>query len=129
MKIYIAAPYPWRELAAEYGRHLQDAGHIVTATWLWEAEDDEAPDKKEQYALLDLADIDRAEALLLISGYRGERAYSGGRHVEFGYALAKGKRCFILGPKEGVFHWLASVQQRDSFEDLLALFSGGICAP
>jgi hypothetical protein len=31
---------------------------------------------------------------------------TGGRHVEFGLALAQGKRVIIVGPRENVFHYL-----------------------
>jgi hypothetical protein len=31
---------------------------------------------------------------------------TGGRHVEFGLALAQGKRMIMVGPRENVFHYL-----------------------
>ena len=32
----------------------------------------------------------------------------GGRHVEFGFAMAGNKPIFVIGPKENIFHYLLS---------------------
>ena len=37
----------------------------------------------------------------------------GGRHVEYGMALAWRKRLIVIGPRENVFHELAIVEQFD----------------
>ncbi len=34
---------------------------------------------------------------------------SGGRHVEFGYALAKGKPIVLVGPQRNVFHFHSNI--------------------
>ncbi len=34
---------------------------------------------------------------------------SGGAHSELGYALALGKRCFLMGERRSLFHWHADV--------------------
>jgi hypothetical protein len=34
----------------------------------------------------------------------------GGRHVEFGYGMAKGKRLVLIGERENVFHDHPSVE-------------------
>ncbi len=37
-------------------------------------------------------------------------AARGGRHVEFGVALATGKRLCLVGPRENIFHHLPRVE-------------------
>ena len=43
----------------------------------------------------------------------------GGRHVEFGLALAAGKRLCIVGPRENIFHFLPRVEVFRSTDDLV----------
>jgi hypothetical protein len=43
----------------------------------------------------------------------------GGRHVEFGVAVASGKRLIVIGYRENVFRWLAQVAFYDGWEDFL----------
>jgi len=41
----------------------------------------------------------------------------GGRHVEFGYAIAYGKRLVIVGPLENAFYYLLNVIQFSDFAE------------
>jgi nucleoside 2-deoxyribosyltransferase len=50
---------------------------------------------------------------------RGTPSTGGGRHVEFGYALAKGKRVVVIGERENVFHHHPSVKLHASVDDWL----------
>jgi len=68
-----------------------------------------------ELALADIQDIDRAEAILLYSEDPTVGVPRGGRHVEFGYALAKGKRLFVIGPKENIFHCVDGVEHFADF--------------
>jgi hypothetical protein len=44
-----------------------------------------------------------------------------GRHVEFGYALAREKRMIVVGDvKENIFHYLPQVKHFATFEEALA---------
>jgi len=49
--------------------------------------------------------------LLFFSEPPDSHSKRGGRHVEFGLALAWGKRLMIVGPRENVFHCLPQVEQ------------------
>ena len=40
----------------------------------------------------------------------------GGRHVEFGMAIAAQKRIVVIGPRENIFHWLPMIEQFDTFD-------------
>jgi hypothetical protein len=48
----------------------------------------------------------RADAVIIFTEIPNTVLATGGRHVEFGLALAHGKRVFVVGPRENVFHYL-----------------------
>lgn len=104
MKVYIAAPYPIRDAAIAVMRELEAAGLEVTSTWL------KAPDSlNDQHARLDLADVARADVLLALNSPDWANQGTGGRHVEFGYALALQIPIVILGARTNIFHHLSDV--------------------
>lgn len=113
MKIYLAARYERRTELAGYADRLRKLGHVVTSRWL--AGNAELPVAAQ--AEMDLADIDEAEVVVSFTEPPG--VYSrGGRHVEFGYALARGKSLVIVGPAENIFHVKAE-EQYPNFEALV----------
>jgi nucleoside 2-deoxyribosyltransferase len=64
----------------------------------------------EDVAVLDLGDVDRADAVVLYTEPYGMAVPGGGRHVEFGYGLGRGKRVVVVGPLENIFHWHPEVK-------------------
>jgi hypothetical protein len=53
-------------------------------------------------------DVKRADCLISFTeDLTVPNTSRGGRHVEFGLALALAKLCYIVGPVENVFHELA----------------------
>jgi len=81
---------------------------------------DELTSHPENYGYLsehDLADIN--EANVVVSFTSGTGAGKGGRHVEFGYGLAKNKRMVIVGPRENVFHAHKLVEQYNSLAEFI----------
>lgn len=122
MKIYLASMYSQRDQTREHAKTLRAAGHTVTSTWLRER----APLKCKtadfhdrwlrDRAVVDLEDIDRADAILLFSVDGTKPTVRGGRHVEFGYAMATNKRLFVVGPRENIFHFLPIVKHYDTVE-------------
>jgi hypothetical protein len=74
-----------------------------------------APARSWRYGADDLTDIGAAEVVVSFTGAGGK----GGRHVEFGYALATGKRLVIVGQRENVFHCHPAVEQYDTWEAFL----------
>lgn len=111
MRIYIAGRYSRRDEFREVAAILNAAGCLVTSRWL----DEDKPldmnmgdDSEEFYtetSRVDLEDIELANSVLFFSEDPLIGTPRGGRHVEFGYALAKGKRISVIGPKENVFHY------------------------
>ena len=47
-----------------------------------------------------------ADAVIVFTEMPNSVLATGGSHVEFGLALAQGKRVIVVGPRENVFHYL-----------------------
>jgi nucleoside 2-deoxyribosyltransferase len=117
MTIYLAANYASWPQMQKYAAKLEKAGHSVTSEWITGAHQQ---DNHRDYAEIDLRDVDAADALILFTGDPAGSRTRGGKHVEFGYALAKGKRLFIVGPPMSVFHHLPGIVQRLTLDDLIS---------
>lgn len=120
MKIYLAAPYAARDRIKRYSDELTRIGYTVTSSWLDESHpigdgttgaatglDD---GQVALQASTDLADIDKADLLVLFTSDTARvgifSAISGGRHIETGYAIAKGLPVLVVGEPENIFHRL-----------------------
>lgn len=120
MNIYLAARYSRRLELCAYRDDLRFAGHTVTSRWLdgtHESRDgnilsEAERDLAEHAARQDLQDVEGADLLIFFSE-QGPQS-RGGRHVEFGYALAKALRTgyplYVVGPVENIFHRLPYVE-------------------
>lgn len=107
LKIYLAAPFgdrPKMEIVAD---RLKAKGHTITARWVYGGEEGLT---REDIAKLDLDDVDACDTLISFTFPRGTLSSGGGRHVEFGYALARGKRLIVIGERENVFHHFPGVE-------------------
>ena len=118
MKIYIASRYDRRFEMLGVTGVLMRAGHVVTSRWI-----EGRGDGPEVAAAEDLEDVLRADCLV---SFTEEPAVGvawsarGGRHVEFGLALAAGKRLCVVGPRENIFHFLPRVEVFRSTDDLIS---------
>ena len=100
-------------------------GHAVTSRWLdqgsttpygWgQAEIQKASLQVQDQARRDIEDLTQAQAVFSFTD--GDLA-RGGRHVEFGIAIALGKRLWVIGPREHLFHTLGRVAWYPSWQDL-----------
>lgn len=105
MKIYIAAPYPTRDDATALMHKLESQGYVVTSRWL------KAPDElNHDGAQKDLDDVEAADVLVALNDEPWHNAGTGGRHVEFGYALALKKTIVLVGNRSNIFHHLRDVR-------------------
>lgn len=120
MKVYLAAPYASRETVAGYAAELTRIGFTVTSSWLGETHDINPtttgaatglPDKEaDSHAKTDLRDIAKSDLFVLLTEKSVDvDGSSGGRHVETGYALAKGLPVIVVGDAENIFHRLTYV--------------------
>jgi nucleoside 2-deoxyribosyltransferase len=124
MKVYIAGRYSRRDSFRELRDELRRMGHEVTSRWLdtdWPVEERGSsaapPEYREKYATLDLEDVEAAD--MVVSFTEEPRSGGrGGRHVEYGYALALRRMAFtvyrgnppspvrivVIGQRENLFH-------------------------
>ena len=120
MKVYLAASRSLKKDMRTVRALLQDKGIEVTSRWIDtpEPESMKAADLATRpgldtgaiHACKDLDDIDEADVVLVVTDVPST---TGGLHVEFGYAYAKGKRVIVCGPRVNVFQALA-----ESYPDL-----------
>ena len=111
-KVYVASPFELRNEAIRVMGLLKDKGHEVTSRWLSQL--DEEGDKG---ARMDLADVARADALLLLNPEEYRRSGTGGRHCEFMHAWTLGKQVTICGVRSNIFHHLSNVRVIERAED------------
>ncbi len=118
MNIYLAANYRMHPKMRDVAIKLEHRGHVVTSDWITGTHNGH---DHAFYAALDLRNLDEAEAVIFFSEAPAGSRTRGGKHVEFGYALAKGKRIFVVGECANVFHHLPEVVQRIELDDILRL--------
>lgn len=115
MKVYTAARYSMKDEVAEYANELRAAGIGVTSRWLEEPHSPQATmgevdvNLLRSYARQDVEDIKAADILVFFSVSDTTPMVRGGRHVEFGIAMALGLHIVVIGPKENIFHLLPEV--------------------
>ena len=125
MKIYISARFSRIDQGNAVKKELESNGHVVTSRWLKGNHKVETEDMEEKFDLMktfaddDLEDIKAADAILCITEEPRKTNTRGGRHVEAGYAMALGKRLFVLGPVENAFY--THFIQVTSVEEFLVL--------
>lgn len=122
MKVYLAARYSRKDEMREYADRLQRADHHVTSRWVEVKHNVEDIDRERElasrYALEDSEDLTAADAVVVFTEPPRKELTRGGRHVEFGMALALQKRLFVVGPSENVFYALPQVEVYSSWDQL-----------
>jgi hypothetical protein len=128
-RIYLAARYSRNAEMRDCARQLEELGYVVTSRWIHKhggspeeslgAEElTHSPEEGLPFALADLEDIEYADILILFTEENG--GGKGGRHTEFGYALARRKRIIIVGPRENVFHTLPGIQWHPNWDHFIS---------
>lgn len=121
MKVYLCGRYGRRDEFRELRNILEKNGVLVVSRWLdtdWERKEDggssAAPaEYRQEYAEIDMRDVLAADAVVCVTEPpRG--GGRGGRHVEFGLALAWGKKLVVVGYRENLFY----EHERVAFESL-----------
>lgn len=118
MKIYLASRYSRREELCIYRRDLLALGLNVTSRWLnGDHQVDDAglmeraaEAERVRFANEDWHDLLDADCCISFTEIPRTGSTRGGRHVEFGAALALGKHCVVVGHRENVFHCLSQVR-------------------
>lgn len=131
MKIYLAARYSRIEEMNKVKTDLEKMGHTITSRWIngnHQIKDDELNSeakrlKKLIFATEDLEDLESAECCISFTEEARSTNSRGGRHVEFGLALAMRQRCIVVGPIENVFHLLPVVEHYHNYQDFILKFN------
>ena len=124
IKIYIAAASYRQKEARNAYRKLQRRGFEVTSSWVFKRSLGEI-DSFPYEAHRDLEQVAEADVVVTFSENPRRKKYTtGGRHVECGYALAKGKELIVVGPRENVFHYLPYVKQYDTLQEAMEYLRG-----
>lgn len=111
----------------EVAKRLEARNLTVTSRWLNEDKPltghmgDETEEFYIETSRIDLEDIDAADMVLFFSEDPKLGTPRGGRHVEFGYALAKDKFIRVIGPKENVFHYHPRVRHFETLDKYIGV--------
>ena len=108
---YLAGRFSRKDELAGYAKDLEAAGHTVTSRWLTGTHDatserELTSDELAEFAYEDLDDIDDSDIFVLFTETPDAGYTSGGRMVEFGYAMnhtSRFIRVMVVGPRENVF--------------------------
>lgn len=124
MRIYIAHNFAARIVLREVKEKLEELGHEVTSTWIWD--DSHISEKNaEESAVTDLADIERADWLWLFTDQFAERSGKG-KFLELGYALRAGKLICLVGEDQdsSVFYHLPNLRHAKGWEEAVWFLGG-----
>ena len=125
LSVYLASRHEDRPDIIKVRRQLVANGIHVTSRWLLEGGVLKTPivenEKEGSLHVLknDLEDIDAADVVVVFSPKKAFGNSTGGRHVEFGYALGTNKPLILVGWRENVFHWHPKVITVRHKKDLL----------
>lgn len=127
-KVYLAARYSRRVEMQTYKKHLDALGFHVTSRWINGGHeiDTDVPhspatlsELRGQFALEDIEDLESADWVISFTEPNSSPRSAGGRHVEFGIALALKKRVLVISQKENVFHHLPTVEFFNTWAEFL----------
>jgi len=112
---YLAGPYEKKQELADLARRIQQHGYEVTSEWVFnavdpglarlhETADNELPDDElADLATEDLMGIAEADVFVVLTARPDLPIYRAGRMVEMGYALARGLKVCVIGPRQNIF--------------------------
>lgn len=128
MQIYLAARYSRFPEMQQCRRDLEAIGCKVTSRWInGDHQIDDAglslqakEAERIRFATEDRDDLARADCVISFTEKPRSSNSRGGRHVEYGMALALAKRVIVVGHRENVFHCLPEVEFYETWPDALA---------
>lgn len=136
--VYLAGRYSRREELCGYRQELQAKGYRVQARWLdgnhqlsdagipmadngerLAEASQRAAELRLKFAQEDKEDVFGADIVINFTEPPRAKPSRGGRHVEFGIALASGAMVIVVGYRENIFHWLDRVRFFPCWEEAL----------
>lgn len=124
--MYIASRFARRDEMKGVAADLEGHGFEVTSRWLDSPSallpgELDTTGRAAALAMMDLEDVHRAGICIAFTEPPEEtKPGRGGRHTEFGIAIALGLRVVLVGPREHVFHCLPSVENYETWEEARA---------
>lgn len=115
MIVYIASRYSRKAEMLSLIPLLRQHNITVNSRWLNEPHSpgttlhEVSPAFCRETSKVDLEDIDNCDTMVFFSEDPLVGTPRGGRHVEFGYALARRKRIVVIGGSENIFHFLPQI--------------------
>lgn len=126
-KIYLAARYSRAEQMRGVRDRLEKYGFVIVSRWIEgghelskEGSTEAHFMERKRFAREDWEDMLRSDIVVSFTEEPRTTKTRGGRHVEFGGALALGKRVIVVGHRENVFHCLDEVE---FFDDQFAMMT------
>jgi hypothetical protein len=109
----------------EIAKRLEKLGHKTCSSWVWNDSEDDGLTIAEKLGVA-ITNADNLESAGVAIAFTESPpmppgSERGGRHADFGYALAVCKRVLVCGPRENIAHWHPKVEQVDSVAELLTL--------
>lgn len=131
MRVYLASRYSRRQEMNIYADQLREYGYIIDVRWL--VDNHQAPDDTLEinetvdtsnniaavFAQDDVEDLMASDIVISFSEEPRSTHSRGGRHVEFGMALALNKQIIVVGPRENIFHTLPGIKHYETWDEAL----------
>ena len=135
-KVYLAARYSRHPEMRDVRADLEKHGWSVTSRWInggheltKEGSTEAHAAERVRYAQEDTADLLAADIVISFTEEPRKTTTRGGRHVEFGMALALGKAVYVVGHRENVFHTLPQVRFFPAWSLCFAQMRAERCRP
>jgi hypothetical protein len=122
MRIYLAADFGRQAEMCEVRGMLTELGHEITSRWL-DAREADTPEGWAVFAARDIEDVRDSDTVVSFTTGTPAR---GGRHVEYGLALAWGLHRVIVGPPEHLFHGYPGATFLADWRELLTWAAGDV---
>jgi len=126
-RIYLAARYTRHIELQTYALALEAHGYTITSRWIkgghqitddgLSAEGTAA--QRVQFAVEDWEDLVNADISIHFTEKPRTGPTRGGRHVEYGIALARKQRVIVVGYRENIFHCLPVVEFCETWAECL----------
>lgn len=126
-RIYLASRFERQEELRAIAELMTAEGWVVTSRWLMHTGGLSVGPGKEpviaaEWAQKDLEDVESSDTLVLFTD--DNPTSRDGSNVEFGYAIGRGLRCIVVGPRVNVFHYYNGVIWIPTLAEFRELFCG-----
>lgn len=121
--IYLSSQYSQKEHTRKFAGKLTTIPQVlITSRWIMETHDPQmtmdqlSEQELVRTAIDDFQDVMNSDVMVFYSQDPLTCTPRGGRHVEFGIALATNCLICVIGPKENIFHYLSIPDMIRHFE-------------